>query len=66
MVPGTRVGTAVGIWVGTGEGRAVGTWVGTGVGGAVGKQIRVTVIAVPVYWNVTVVGIEMLVSPGLD
>ena len=36
------------------------------VGCPVGKQIRVTVIAVPVYMNVTVVGNIMLVSPGLD
>ena len=49
------------------DGGAVGP-LGAAVGWAVGKQIseRVTVIAVPVYWNVTVVGIVMLVSPGLD
>ena len=41
--------------------------VGWLVGCPVGKQIseRVTVIAVPVYRNVTVVGNVMLVSPGL-
>ena len=68
---GAAVGVAVGIWVGTAVGTAVGAIVGkpgATVGCVVGKQEseRVTVIAVPVYWNVTEVGIVMLVNLGLN
>ena len=71
-MPGATVGTAVGspganVGGGTAVGGAVGP-PGNAVGCGVGKQEseRVTLIAVPVYMNVTVVGIVMLVSPGLD
>ena len=69
---GTNVGRAVGApGANVGRGTAVGGAVdppGNAVGCGVGKQEseRVTLIAVPVYMNVTVVGIVMLVSPGLD